>query len=253
MSHQIQDYQSIPSNTDDIKHESDVLSMEELIGLPNHYRLLLDSKMVKYCIKKCAHEILGHYMGKIQDGHVVKITLVGVLKGGIYFLTDLSRQLQKIIREKSYPIELTIETIDVKSYHGLEQGEVNIESTFDTSKIIDKEVILIDELIDNGKTINILLDYFRNNKVLNVYSCVAFMKNKSRIIDPTWYGLLVPDVWLIGYGLDDLQKYRELELVCFVSKPEEFEKTEDDLKFCQDIYTEPWKEYYGSIDFSKYV
>ncbi|ARF10193.1 phosphoribosyl transferase domain protein [Hokovirus HKV1] len=215
------------------KQERDYIN-DCLVNLPKHYKFLADSSMISMANDKCAENIITFYKNLNLEN--VDIVLLCILKGGAFFLTDLARNLTTKIRNENLPINVSCDFITAKSYSGMVQNDVSVSSDFNVEKLVDKHVILVDELIDNGDTIHAIKNYLLSNGIVNVYSCVAFIKNKPRIIEPDWYGLLVPDVWLIGYGLDDMEKYRELNMSCFINKPEGVEKTSDDLLFEDENY-----------------
>lgn len=226
---------------------------KELCGLPKHYKLLLDENMIKNIVNKCANTIHNHFASNITNSSdKCEIVLLRVLKGGSYFATDLARNLRNIIRVcKTYKqITLTDEYITASSYRGSQvAGDLVIKSELDISKLQGKKVILVDELIDVGETLSRLHSHFIESGFdpADLFTLVAFMKNKSRVLEPTWHGIVVPDVWLIGYGLDDVQEYRELECLCYVGKPEGIEKTSDDHKYCVENYHEAVLEYYHTV------
>lgn len=229
-----------------VSKETFIQGIKSLHNLPSNYRFLANESMISCAINKCANEIINYCNSKNSN---VELHLLCILKGGVYFNCDLMRSLQVIIQRNNLPIKLTCGFISAKSYHGLNQSEVKIEHDLNLEELKNKEIILVDELIDNGETILTIKNYLINKGITNINECVAFMKNKNRVIEPKWYGFLVPDVWLIGYGLDDMERYRELKMLCFIGKPDNFEKTKDDYVFCSnDDYYDAWFNYYKNLN-----
>lgn len=243
---------SSTTNTNNLPNVSKLL-----LGLPKHYKLLANETVIRVAIRNCASQILTHItsLPLKEDKSVHAITLLCILKGGSFFTTDLSRDLQEMIRMQNLPISINIDFISATSYQGKHQAsELTINSNLNINNLLDKHVILVDELLDNGETIHQLTKHLLNQGINenNLYSCVAFMKKKQHVIEPNWYGLLVPDVWLVGYGLDDLDKYRELPILCFVDKPEGITKTEDDKALSGDNYGEELIKFSDIFDVNTY-
>jgi len=245
---------------DEIKVENEQKSYyehlikQEMIGLPNNYKLLLDKETIKAAVKKCAFSIYNHFIKQAIDSDTtVEIVLLRILKGATYFANDLARSLRDIIQvEGTYnKIVLRDEFVTASSYFDdIKPRSVTIGSyNFHLGQLVGKKIILVDELLDKGETIKEL----RNWAIMsgcdekNIYSCVAFMKDKPRVIEPNWFGFIVPDIWLIGYGLDDKQYYRELEIVCYIDKPSSIEQTDDDKKFCVEDYHKTVDEYITNV------
>lgn len=214
----------------------------QLFGLPDNYKFLLDKETIQTLVNKCAVAIHDYFNKCATDKNTkCEIVLLRILNGGSYFGGDLARCIQNIIRKEgtSNKISLSDEFITASSYEGEQTAKsLVIMSQLNINKFFGKKIILIDELLDKGETIKQLIDFLVNLGIdaNNIFSCVAFMKDKERVIEPTWFGIIVPDIWLIGYGLDDRQNYRELEIVCYVSKPPNIEQTCDDKVFCVENY-----------------
>jgi len=232
-------------------------NVEQLLsGLPKHYKLLADQEMIAYAVKKTATEIIKYFNTQplLDNKTSHDLVLVAILKGGAFYAVDLSRNLQEIIRTETtnLPTNIYMQFIEATSYHGAHQAnELIINSKINPEDFIGKQIILVDELLDNGETISQLVKYFNNLGLTNIYSSVAFIKKgKPHVIQPTWIGLQVPDVWLVGYGLDDLGKYRELPIVCFIDKPDDIPKTKDDELLSGDNYHDLIKDFYKDTKFT---
>lgn len=196
------------------------------VDVAKEWRLILTKKEIKTKVKKLAAVINEKYAGK-------NLVIVCILKGASYFFVDLTRQLT--IPHSAYFIEAS-------SYQNAQvQGEeVEICSRIVPSKFHNKEVLLLDELFDNGATIDMIC-----RKIMEVgkvpeekiLTCTLFVKDKaSHYPPPGLYGLLVPDVWLVGYGLDDCQEKRNWTYLYACPKAEFVPKTKDDRIFEDDAF-----------------
>jgi len=146
-----------------------------------------------------------------------KLLLLGLLRGSVMFVTDLMRKVQ---------IPLTMDFMSVSSYSGSEtSGFIRIDSDHKTN-ISGWDVILIDDIVDTGYTINtvkkLLLD--RNPKSLKI--CALLDKRERHKVDvPIDYlGFEIPDVFVVGYGLDIDEKGRNLPYIASVD-PKKYENS----------------------------
>ena len=131
-----------------------------------------------------------------------RICIVGVLRGAFIFLADLSRLLDT---------RHTIDFISIGSYDKDNSG--NVRLLMDTrTDVSGKHVLIVEDIIDSGKTINYLVSLFLDRNIASVKTCTLFRKNGSKETSNVDYvGFDVPkEHWLIGYGLDFDDKYRTL-------------------------------------------
>jgi hypoxanthine phosphoribosyltransferase len=129
------------------------------------------------------------------------VTLVCILNGAVPFFTELSYRLR---------FEHSWAFIRASSYKNMGQSKLSITPI--TEDIRSKTVILVDELLDSGHTMCSLKEYFEKLDK-EVYTCVAFGKHKSTEFRADFCGITLPDVWLVGFGLDHDQKFRNLKAV----------------------------------------
>ncbi len=198
--------------------------------MQDNWKLILTEEEVQYVVKRCADYINQRYKGE-------DVVVACILKGAVYFHVDLTRYLE--FPHASYFIEAT------SYYDGQKQSEeLKILSVIHPDKFKGKVVILLDELFDNGKTL-----YNVKNKIQElgqpkeIFTCVAFRKEKSTKYPlPDMEGILVPDVWLVGYGLDSCQKHRNLREIYACPKIEGIPKSEADNMFEDDEYYELCKK-----------
>ena len=155
--------------------------------------------------KELAEQISKDYEGK-------ELLLVGVLKGGFMFLADLSRELT---------VDVNIDFISVSSYGNSTStsGVVRILKDIDYD-ITGVHVLLVEDLVDTGLTLNYLKDLFAAKGCASVKVCTILDKPSRRRVNlvPDYEGIIIPDAFVIGYGLDYMQKYRNLPDLCILEE-----------------------------------
>lgn len=160
-----------------------------------------------------------------------KIVVTCILKGCSYFLVDLTRKLT---------IPHSIYFIEASSYHDKQvQGErIELLSILVPSKFHGRKVILLDELYDNGFTLDAVKSKLIEEIKLNpddVFTCTLFHKAKnsvSKYEQPNLIGFAnLPDLWYVGYGLDDRQEKRNWVHLYAIPKIEGVVKNDDDIIF----------------------
>ena len=163
----------------------------------NKLRLLFSREEIARTVDRLASEISRDYLGKAP-------LLIGVLTGSFIFLADLARHLD-------FPLE--IDFIGLSSYgRGTESsGKVKMERALHTS-ITGRDVLVVEDIVDTGLTISYLLDYLRRKKPASLKLCALADKPSRRQIPVTidYLGFTVPNEFLVGYGLDCDQKFRNL-------------------------------------------
>lgn len=144
------------------------------------------------------------------------VVLIGILKGSLFFLADLARAI-------STPVE--IELMAISSYGASDQssGVVRILKDLDAS-ITGRRVLIVEDIIDTGLTLSYLLRSLRARQPRSLTVCTLLDKPARRSVDiPIGYlGFTVPDEFVVGYGLDFNQRYRNLPFIG-VLKPECYE------------------------------
>ena len=154
--------------------------------------------------------------------------LVCILKGAAYFAVDLSRDLDR------NGFKHSVYFVEASSYSGMEQKDsVELLSRLVPEKLDGKHILLVDELYDNGKTMHNIREYLNSNiKHDGITTCVMFKKRckTQKYTLPDIFGLEVPNVWIVGYGLDDDGYYRGLEDLYAKPKTRGIDWTSDDWK-----------------------
>jgi hypoxanthine phosphoribosyltransferase len=166
--------------------------MERLFGRP-----IVTQEEMRARIRELGKQITTDYTGK-------DFVLVGVLKGAYAFYADLARAIR---------IPMRVDFIVVTSYgsRAKTSGKVKMVTEV-TEDIKGKDVLLVEDIVDSGLTIQYLVKQLSKRKPRSVKVCTLLSKPERRIIDvPLAYiGFNIPDKYVVGYGLDYQQKYRNL-------------------------------------------
>jgi len=132
--------------------------------------------------------------------------LVGLLKGSTMFMADLM---------KSLDIDLQIDFMDVSSYDGTQStGDVKIVKDLDNS-VRDRHVIIVEDIVDTGRTLEKVIELLHNRKAASVEMVTLLDKPEARIapIAAKYVGFTIPKAFVVGYGLDYNEKYRNLPYI----------------------------------------
>ena len=160
--------------------------------------ILFHAAAIQARIDELAARITEDYRGK-------ELTVVAVLTGALMFTADLLRRI---------PLPLKLDCISVASYHGGTEttGEVKF-SQLSLPDIEGRHVLIVDDILDSGLTLDAITARFRKERhPLSVRICVLLSKQKPRRrpIDPHYVGFEIEDEFVVGYGLDYDERYRNL-------------------------------------------
>ena len=173
-------------------------------------KVLFSEEQLKSAVEKIAGEINRDYEGK-------EPVLIGILKGSVVFMADLMRKIS---------VDCTTDFMSVSSYGGGTEtsGSVRIRKDLDRS-ITGKDVIVIEDILDSGTTLSHLLEILEVRRPNSLKLCVLLDKPERRVtpVKYDYVGLTVPDEFIVGYGLDYDEKYRNLPYIG-VLKREVYEK-----------------------------
>lgn len=162
--------------------------------------VLISREEIAVAVKKLAAEISRDYLGKYP-------LLVGILKGSFMFLADLIRHLD-------FPLE--IEFVHVSSYSGTQSSGEVCQMQGLLSPIQGRDVLLVEDIVDTGLTTGVILDCLRQQMPASLKLCALTDKpaRRRRPVTIDYLGFTVPNKFLVGYGLDLDEKYRNLPDIC---------------------------------------
>ena len=165
--------------------------------------VLLSEEVVDTKIREIAEMINKDYEGK-------QVHLICVLKGGTFFMCELAKRIT---------VPVSLDFMSVSSYGGdtKSSGVVKIVKDLDES-ILDKDVLVVEDIVDSGRTLSYLLEMLRDRGPKSLRLCTLLDKPDRRVIDvPVDYTCFqIPDEFVVGYGLDYDQKYRNLPYIGIV-------------------------------------
>jgi hypoxanthine phosphoribosyltransferase len=141
-----------------------------------------------------------------------ELVLLGVLKGSVIFLADLCRHIE---------LPLSIELIGIASYGDDTESSGVVQITADVTRPIErKHVIVVEDIIDTGLTAHYLIDNLRTRHPASVKLCSLLHKpdRSVRQVEIDYLGFTVPNKFVVGYGLDISQRYRNLDFIGYVDE-----------------------------------
>jgi len=162
---------------------------------------LISAEEVKARVKELGSEIEKDYKGK---GDII---LVGLLRGSVVFLADLAREID---------LEAKIDFMVVSSYGNEMESSREVRINKDLEEDIkDKNVIIVEDIIDTGYTLEKVKDYLNLKSPSSLEICTLLDKPERRevTVDVKYVGFEIPDVFVIGYGIDYAQKHRNLPYI----------------------------------------
>lgn len=173
---------------------------------PDVQEILFSEEVIRSRVKELGEEISRDYTGK-------EIVCIGVLKGCFVFMADLVRELN---------LDCSIDFMAVSSYGSgtVTTGAVKIGKDI-SANIEDRDVLIIEDILDSGVTLSYLREFLMQRKPASIKICTLFDKPARRRADikADYVGLVCPDEFIVGYGLDYDEKYRNLPYIG-VLKPE---------------------------------
>lgn len=168
--------------------------------MAEHVRVLLTEKEVDARIQAIGEQISKDYAGK-------QVHLICVLKGGSFFMCELAKRIT---------VPVSLDFMSVSSYGGdtKSSGVVKIVKDLDES-IKGKDVIVVEDIVDSGKTLSYLLELLEQRGPKSLSLCTLLDKPERRVIDVNvdYTGFEIPDEFVVGYGLDYDQRYRNLPYI----------------------------------------
>ena len=163
-------------------------------------RELISEKDIDKRIVELGAQISEDYQGE-------SVFMLCVLKGGVYFTTELSKRM-------SVPVSLDFMAVSSYGMETESSGVVKIIKDLDES-IEGKNVLVVEDIIDSGRTLSLLLENLRQRKPKTLKLCTLLNKPARRVTDiqVDYVGYEIPDEFVVGYGMDYAQKYRNLPYI----------------------------------------
>ncbi len=176
---------------------------------PDLARVIVSEDDIQKRVKELAAQIEKDY------ADAERIILVGILKGAFIFLADLARALQK---------EHIVDFMAVSSYGkaGAVAGAVRL--VLDVREpLMNEHIIIVEDIVDSGNTLNYLYHTIEGRNPASLKTCALIEKKRDKLNMPLDYiGFEIPDVWVVGYGLDYADRHRTLPFVAEL-KPEAYQ------------------------------
>jgi len=168
-------------------------------------RVLFDEPTILRRLDEIAAQISNDYRDR-------ELTVIAVLNGSIVFMADLMRRI---------PLPLRLDCLSVASYHGKAQtsGEV-IFKQLALPDVTDRDILIVDDILDSGHTLAAVCEKLETAKPRSVQVCVWLSKKKqrARCVDTDYVGFEIEDEFVVGYGLDFRERYRNLPYIGVLRK-----------------------------------
>ncbi|QDW72707.1 hypoxanthine phosphoribosyltransferase [Lachnospiraceae bacterium KGMB03038] len=162
--------------------------------------VLIDEETVEKRIKELGEKISEDYAGK-------QVHLICVLKGGVFFMCELAKRI-------SVPVSMDFMSVGSYGDGTSSSGVVKIAKDLDET-LEGKDVLVVEDIIDSGRTLYYLLDVLQKRRPKSMKLCTLLDKPDRRVTDVKvdYVGFEIPDKFVVGYGLDYAQKYRNLPYI----------------------------------------
>ena len=172
-------------------------------------KVLIDESQIDEIVTRISSQIDEYYGNRTS-----RLLLLGILKGSVVFMGDLMKKI-------TVPVE--IDFMKVSSYGAgtATTGSINIILDLYRKDLSNTDILIVEDIIDSGKTLSYLVNYLTLKGAKSVRTCTLLDKPERREVnfDADWVGAVVPNEFVVGYGLDYDEKYRALPFVG-VLKPE---------------------------------
>ena len=168
--------------------------------MAEHIRVLISEEDVDARIREIGEQISRDYAGK-------EVHLVCVLKGGSFFLCELAKRI-------TVPVSLDFMSVSSYGSETMSSGVVKIVKDLD-EPIQGKHVLVVEDIVDSGRTLSYLKEMMLDRKPESLRICPLLDKPDRRVVDVNvdYTGFHIPDEFVVGYGLDYAQKYRNLPYI----------------------------------------
>ena len=176
--------------------------MERMFGKP-----IVTQEQMRARIRELGRQISADYAGK-------DLVLVGVLKGAYAFYADLARAIR-------IPVRVDFIVVTSSGSQSKTAAKVKLATEL-TEEIADRDVLLVEDIVDSGLTAQYLLKALAKKKPRSIKVCTLLSKQERRVVDVSveYVGFAVPNQYIVGYGLDYRQKYRNLPYLAVLDQKE---------------------------------
>ena len=171
-------------------------------------RVLLSEEEVNERIRQIGEQISKDYEGR-------QVHLICVLKGGSFFMCELAKRIT---------VPVSLDFMSVSSYGGGTKSSGVVKIVKDLDEPLDgKDVIVVEDIVDSGRTLSYLLELLGKRNPKSLALCTMLDKPERRVVDVKvdYTGFNIPDEFVVGYGLDYAQKYRNLPFIGVVELGED--------------------------------
>jgi len=169
-------------------------------------RVLISSEKIQARIRELGEQISKDYTGG-------NLHLVCILKGACFFLTDLARAMKR---------DVFIDFMGISTYGKgkTSSGEVKVTKDLDIS-VEGADILIVEDIVDSGVTLNYLMHLLEQRKPHSIRIAALLDKPERRLrpIHANYVGFQIPDEFVVGYGLDYAEKYRNLDDICVLDEP----------------------------------
>ncbi len=171
--------------------------------MPEKVKVMIDEEKVEKRIKEIGRQISEDYAGR-------HVHLICVLKGGVFFMCELAKRI-------SVPVSMDFMSVGSYGDGTSSSGVVRIAKDLD-EPLEGKDVIVVEDIIDSGRTLSYLLDVLARRHPASMKLCTLLDKPDRRVkeVKVDYTGFEIPDKFVVGYGLDYAQKYRNLPYIGIV-------------------------------------
>lgn len=164
-------------------------------------KTLIDENELQARIRELAQEISNDYYDKL-------VTLVCVLKGSIFFMVDLAKHLDLIF---------DMEFLEITSYGNERESSGIVKMTKDLrNPVTDKHVIIIEDILDSGRSLEFIRNHIATHQPASIAICTLLDKPAKRVVEtikPDYTGFVIPDKFVVGYGLDYCEYFRNINYI----------------------------------------
>lgn len=166
-------------------------------------KVMFSEQEVNAKIREIGKRISEDYAGK-------QVHLVCVLKGGSFFMCELAKRI-------TVPVSLDFMSVSSYGNETKSSGVVKIVKDLD-EPLVGKNVIIVEDIVDSGRTLSYLMEMLKDRKPASLKLCTLLDKPERRVVDVDvdYTGFQIPDEFVVGYGLDYDQKYRNLPYIGYV-------------------------------------